>query len=61
MTRLATPSMSSAAGEKLDRFMSGLIKRNPGEPEFHQAVQEVAESVIPYVLEHPKYDEAQIL
>ena len=61
MTRLATPSMNSAAGEKLDRFMSGLIKRNPGEPEFHQAVQEVAESVIPYVLEHPKYDEAQIL
>ena len=48
MTRLATPSMSPAAGEKLDRFMSGLIKRNPGEPEFHQAVQEVADAMLAY-------------
>jgi hypothetical protein len=28
-------------------FMSGLIKRNPGERVFHQAVREVAESLIP--------------
>jgi len=61
MTKPATPSTSPAVRDKLDRFMSGLIKRNPGEPEFHQAVQEVAESLIPYVLEHPEYDEAQIL
>ncbi len=41
--------------------MSGLIKRNPGELEFHQAVREVAESVVPFVLENRKYQEAQIL
>lgn len=43
-----------------ENFMNGLIKRNPGEPEFHQAVREVAESVIPYILEHPKYQKAGI-
>lgn len=41
--------------------MAGLIKRNPGEPEFHQAVHEVAESLVPFVVAHPQYDEAQIL
>ena len=41
--------------------MNGLIKRNPHEKEFHQAVREVAESLIPFVLDHSKYQEAQIL
>jgi glutamate dehydrogenase (NADP+) len=45
----------------VDEFMQGLVKRNPGEDEFHQAVQEVAESVMPFVLEHPEYAEARIL
>ena len=39
----------------LDEFMQGLIKRNPGEIEFHQAVEEVAASVIPFINEHPQY------
>ncbi len=37
----------------LERFMAGLKKRNPGEHEFHQAVEEVAESVIPFFQIHP--------
>lgn len=41
--------------------MNGLIKRNPHEKEFHQAVREVAESLIPFILDHSKYQEAQIL
>jgi len=44
----------------LVNFMAGLEKRNPGEPEFHQAVYEVAESIIPFILEHPKYRQAAI-
>ncbi len=44
-----------------DEFMEGLIKRNPGEIEFHQAVEEVAASVIPFINDHPKYIENQIL
>ena len=49
--------------EKLDykTFMNGLEKRNPGEEEFHQAVGEVAESLIPFVNQHPKYLNARIL
>ncbi len=45
----------------LENFMEGLEKRNPNEPEFHQAVREVAEVVIPYINENPKYIEARIL
>lgn len=41
--------------------MAGLKKRNPGELEFHQAVQELAETVMPTVLASPAYREAQIL
>ncbi len=53
----------SARSKTLDRdeFMEGLIKRNPGEIEFHQAVEEVAASVIPFINEHPKYIKNQIL
>ena len=52
---VAQPDVSSA----VDEFMDGLVKRNPGEEEFHQAVREVADSVMPFVLEHPEYADAQ--
>ena len=45
----------------LEDFMSGLIKRNPGEKEFHQAVEEVAATVIPFINKNPIYIENQIL
>ncbi len=42
--------------------MEGLRRRNPGEPEFHQAVREVAESVIPFIKQHhPEYERLKIL
>lgn len=44
----------------LNDFMHGLARRNPHEPEFHQAVHEVAQSVIPFINEHPEYIEARI-
>lgn len=47
--------------DEVEHFISGLKKRNPHEPEFHQAVREVVESVMPFVMEHKKYKEAQIL
>ena len=46
---------------ELSCFIRGLEKRNPGEPEFHQAVREVAESLMPFINEHPEYAKAQIL
>ncbi|MGX5201568.1 NADP-specific glutamate dehydrogenase [Aliikangiella sp. IMCC44632] len=45
----------------LDTFMQEVKDRNPGEVEFHQAVQEVAEDIIPFVNEHPRYNQAAIL
>jgi glutamate dehydrogenase (NADP+) len=42
-------------------FMAGLVKRNPGELEFHQAVNEVAESVVPFMFSHKKYFNSLIL
>jgi glutamate dehydrogenase (NADP+) len=44
-----------------ENFMAGLKKRNPREEEFHQAVHEVVDTLIPYVRKHPDYREAQIL
>jgi len=49
------------ASEKVKQFMEKVIKRNPGEPEFHQAVQEVAESLMPFIEENKKYQDAKIL
>lgn len=54
-------SNSHAAQDEVKKFMNGLTKRNPGEPEFVQAVQEVTESLMPFMLDRPKYREAQIL
>ena len=45
----------------VDRFMSELIARNPGENEFHQAVREVVESVAPYVTANPYLIDLKIL
>lgn len=40
--------------------MAYIIAKNPAEPEFHQAVKEVVESIIPYIEEHPIYDNERI-
>lgn len=42
-------------------FMNGLVKRNPGEPEFHQAVHEFVETVMPYYHTRPDFEKAGIL
>ena len=46
---------------ELNQFMTGFIRRNPGQPEFHQAVREVAEKVIPFINANPEYERARIL
>ncbi len=37
----------------IEKFMIGVKNRNPHEPEFHQAVHEVVETLAPFVLENP--------
>ena len=46
---------------KVKEFMDKVIAKNPGEAPFHQAVQEVVESLIPFIEANPKYKEAKIL
>jgi glutamate dehydrogenase (NADP+) len=38
-----------------------LQRRNPGEHEFHQAVEEFIQVVIPFTLDNPKYQQDAIL
>ena len=40
----------------VDAFMESVINKNPGQEEFHQAVEEVAESVFPFIKANPVYD-----
>ena len=35
----------------VENFMNGLIKRNPNESEFHQAVRKVVETLWPFIME----------
>jgi glutamate dehydrogenase (NADP+) len=45
----------------LPTFIEGVKRRNPGQPEFVQAVQEVAEDIFDFIQDKEKYHEAQIL
>ncbi|MDK2771600.1 MAG: NADP-specific glutamate dehydrogenase [Flavobacterium sp.] len=47
--------------ENVKSFMDSVAKRNANEPEFLQAVQEVAETVIPFIEENPKYQGKMLL
>jgi len=51
----------AARSDSLERYIEGVRKRNPGETEFHQAVYEVAASIIPYIQDKPRYQNMQIL
>ena len=46
---------------QIDSFMKELIIKNGNEPEFIQAVEEVAETVIPFIEKNIKYKSAKIL
>ncbi len=45
----------------VESFMDDLVAKNPGEPEFHQAVREVAGSIELLLPRHPEYRDARIL
>ncbi|HEV7849116.1 MAG TPA: NADP-specific glutamate dehydrogenase [Mycetocola sp.] len=52
---------SSTPSELVHTVYETAVSRNPGEPEFHQALHEVLESIAPALAEHPEYSEAGIL
>ncbi|RIA18943.1 glutamate dehydrogenase (NADP) [Ectopseudomonas oleovorans] len=45
----------------VDSFLSRLKQRDPDQPEFHQAVEEVVRSLWPFLEANPRYREAGIL
>ncbi len=53
--------MKNRYQEQIDSFMEYAKMRNQNEPEFLQAVKEVAEAVIPYIAENPKYQGKKLL
>jgi glutamate dehydrogenase (NADP+) len=47
--------------QALDGFLERLKARDPVQPEFHQAVEEVLRSIWPFVRQHPKYQDHALL
>ncbi len=45
---------------QLKKFMDYVVAKNPAESEFHQAVEEVAETILPFLDENPKYRAAKV-
>ncbi len=47
--------------EKLEAAFAEVVRRNPGEVEFHQAAREVLESLGPVVAKHPEFREHKVI
>ncbi|NNE71099.1 MAG: NADP-specific glutamate dehydrogenase [Rhodothermales bacterium] len=47
--------------DRLESFLDGVQRRNPGEPEFFQAVREVSEKIWPFLRKNPEFAKARIL
>ncbi|MFO7397734.1 MAG: NADP-specific glutamate dehydrogenase [Actinomycetales bacterium] len=47
--------------ERLEAVYNNVLRRNPGEVEFHQAVREVLESIGPVLAKHPEYADQKII
>ena len=51
----------SFKNQYLNELMERVVKRNPGEPEFHQTVEEVFSSIEPVIDAHPEYVTSGVL
>ena len=47
--------------EYVAKFYDHVVSKHPAQPEFHQAVKEVVESLVPALERHPEFVEAKIL
>jgi len=54
-------TMTKQLDEKLEPIYQEVIKRNPGEIEFHQAVREVFESLGPVLVKYPEFGDRKII
>ncbi len=53
--------METDIDTKLDGIYEEVVKRNPGEPEFHQAIREVTNSLGPVLERHPEYVDQNVI
>src|SRR5690554_1060990 len=53
--------MNNKMDEKIEPIFQEIIRRNPGEMEFHQAVREVLESLGPVLVKYPEFAERKII
>jgi glutamate dehydrogenase (NADP+) len=53
--------MAEQLNEVLETMYQDVLKRNPGEVEFHQAVREVIETLGPVLVKHPEFKERKII
>jgi glutamate dehydrogenase (NADP+) len=61
MSPVMDPPKVNAAADYTNQVLNLVKAKNPAEPEFHQAVLEVFESLGPMLGRHPEYREAKIL
>jgi len=61
MTAVMEPPKKNAAADYIGQVFNIVKAKNPAEPEFHQAVMEVLESLRLVLERHPEYQEAKIL
>lgn len=53
--------MTAGLDEKLEPIFQDVLRRNPGETEFHQAVREVLETLGPVLVKYPEFAEQKII
>ncbi|WP_445671123.1 NADP-specific glutamate dehydrogenase [Paenibacillus sp. FSL M8-0212] len=61
MTKETTESVQVTAAEYVHAVYESVVARNPHEDEFHQAVKEILDSLIPVIEAHPKYRDHSLL
>jgi glutamate dehydrogenase (NADP+) len=61
MSPVMEPPKNNAAADYINQVLNLVKSKNPAEPEFHQAVLEVLESLRPVLERHPEYRDAKIL
>ncbi len=47
--------------EYLNNVYNDFLKKNPAEPEYQQAALEILESIEPYVMKHPEFEEKKLI
>ena len=55
ITRTDSETLVNPMDNTMKKVYDSVIARDPNQPEFHQAVEEVLESLVPVIQAHPEY------